>query len=88
MSREAAFAVAKVADGGMRDAQSMLDQLVSFCGDHIEEQPVLHIFGITSRETVAHALALILNKELPSLLHLLHEQEMCIRDRGCPSESI
>lgn len=82
LSREAAFAVAKVADGGMRDAQSMLDQLVSFCGDHIEEQKVLHIFGITSRETVAHALALILNKELPSLLHLLHEQAEAGRDMG------
>ena len=58
----------------------MLDQLVSFCGDHIEEQQVLHIFGITSRETVAHALALILNKELPSLLHLLHEQAEAGRD--------
>lgn len=82
LSREAAFAVAKVADGGMRDAQSMLDQLVSFCGDHIEEQQVFHIFGITSRETVAHALALILNKELPSLLHLLHEQAEAGRDMG------
>lgn len=82
LSREAAFAVAKVADGGMRDAQSMLDQLVSFCGDHIEEQQVLHIFGITSRETVAHALALILNKKLPSLLHLLHEQAEAGRDMG------
>lgn len=80
LSREAAFAVAKVADGGMRDAQSMLDQLVSFCGDHIEERQVLHIFGITSRETVAHALTLILNKELPSLLHLLHEQAEAGRD--------
>lgn len=82
LSREAAFAVAKVADGGMRDAQSMLDQLVSFCGDQIEEEQVLHIFGITSRETVAHALALILNKELPSLLHLLHEQAEAGRDMG------
>lgn len=82
LSREAAFAVAKVADGGMRDAQSMLDQLVSFCGDHIEEQQVLHIFGITSRETVAHALELILNKELPPLLHLLHEQAEAGRDMG------
>ena len=82
LSREAAFAVAKVADGGMRDAQSMLDQLVSFCGDHIEEQQVLHIFGITSRETVAQALALILKKELPSLLHLLHEQAEAGRDMG------
>lgn len=82
LSREAAFAVAKVADGGMRDAQSMLDQLVSFCGNQIEEEQVLHIFGITSRETVAHALALILNKELPSLLHLLHEQAEAGRDMG------
>lgn len=38
LSREAAFAVAKVADGGMRDAQSMLDQLVSFCGARSEEE--------------------------------------------------
>lgn len=82
LTREAAFAVAKVADGGMRDAQSMLDQLVSFCGDHIEEQQVLHIFGITSRETVAHALALLLKKELPALLHLLHEQAEAGRDMG------
>lgn len=82
LSREAAFTVAKVADGGMRDAQSMLDQLVSFCGNQIEEEQVLHIFGITSRETVAHALALILNKELPSLLHLLHEQAEAGRDMG------
>lgn len=80
LTKEAAFAVAKAADGGMRDAQSMLDQLVSFCGDHIEEQQVLHIFGITSRETVAQALALILKKELPSLLHLLHEQAEAGRD--------
>lgn len=82
LSSKAAFAVAKVADGGMRDAQSMLDQLVSFCGNHIEEQQVLHIFGITSRETVAQALALILKKELPSLLHLLHEQAEAGRDMG------
>lgn len=82
LSREAAFAVAKVADGGMRDAQSMLDQLVSFCGDKIEEEQVLHIFGITSRETVARALSMILNKELPSLLHLLHEQAEAGRDMG------
>lgn len=80
LSKEAAFAVAKVADGGMRDAQSMLDQLVSFCGNHIEEEQVLHIFGITSRETVANALKLILSKELPPLLQLIHDQSEAGRD--------
>lgn len=82
LSREAAFAIAKVADGGMRDAQSMLDQLVSFCGNSIEEAQVLNIFGITSRETVATGLALILEKNLPALLRLVQEQAEAGRDMG------
>ncbi len=82
LSKEAAFAVAKVADGGMRDAQSMLDQLVSFCGSKIEEQQVLQIFGITSRDTVAKALKHLIKKELPDLLHLLHDQAEAGRDMG------
>ena len=78
----AAFAIARVADGGMRDAQSMLDQLVSFCGNHIDEQNVNDIFGVTSRETVARALAYILDRQLPSLLHLVHELSEAGRDMG------
>ncbi len=78
----AAAAIARVADGGMRDAQSMLDQLVSFCGNHIEEQNVNEIFGVTSRETVARALAYILDRQLPSLLHLIHELSEAGRDMG------
>jgi DNA polymerase-3 subunit gamma/tau len=49
----AAWAIAKGADGGMRDAQSMLDQLVAFCGETISEQNVQDVFGFTSTETVA-----------------------------------
>ncbi len=78
----AAFAIARVADGGMRDAQSMLDQLVSFCGNSIDEQHVNDIFGVTSRETVARALAYLLDRQLPSLLHLIHELSEAGRDMG------
>ena len=82
LSLPAAFAIARVADGGMRDAQSMLDQLVSFCGNQIDEQDVNDIFGVTSRETVARALAYILDRQLPSLLHLVHELSEAGRDMG------
>ncbi len=82
LSLPAAFAIARVADGGMRDAQSMLDQLVSFCGNSIDEQDVNDIFGVTSRETVARALAYILDRQLPSLLHLVHELSEAGRDMG------
>lgn len=82
LTPEAAYAVAKVADGGMRDAQSMLDQLVSFCGNTIAEQQVLDIFGITSRDTVADLLSLILKRDLPTLLRIVNEQSDAGRDMG------
>ncbi len=82
LSEAAAFAIARVADGGMRDAQSMLDQLVSFCGNNISEQNVNDIFGVTSRDTVARALAYMLDRQLPSLLHLVHELAEAGRDMG------
>ena len=49
----AAHAIARGADGGLRDAESMLDQLVAFCGDKIAERDVLNVFGFTSEQTVA-----------------------------------
>jgi DNA polymerase III subunit gamma/tau len=45
----ALFAIARGADGGMRDAESALDQLISFCGDTIVEKDVLSMFGLTSQ---------------------------------------
>ena len=58
----------------MRDAQSMLDQLVAFCGESITEQNVLEIFGFTSRETVASLTTSILAKDSPKALDLIHQQ--------------
>lgn len=70
----AAWAIAKGADGGMRDAQSMLDQLVAFCGNEINEANVLDIFGFTSRETVAALLMGILEKKAAEALDVIHRQ--------------
>lgn len=74
LDKTAAWAIAKGADGGMRDAQSMLDQLVAFCGEHITEENVLEIFGFTSRETVAKLTDHILNKNTVASLDILHQQ--------------
>lgn len=45
----ALFAIARGAEGCMRDAESALDQLISFCGDNITEPDVLSIFGLTAQ---------------------------------------
>jgi DNA polymerase III subunit gamma/tau len=70
----AAHAIAKGADGGLRDAESMLDQLVAFCGDKIEEPDVLNVFGFTSEQTVAQFTEKILRGETPAALELLHTE--------------
>jgi DNA polymerase-3 subunit gamma/tau len=74
LGEKAAYAIAKGADGGMRDAQSMLDQLVAFCGDSIGEQDVLDIFGFTQGETVAALARRILDRDTVGALRELHSQ--------------
>src|SRR5213595_955349 len=46
---EALFAIARGADGEMRDAESALDQLISFCSDQIEEADMLSMFSLTAQ---------------------------------------
>src|SRR5205809_4613380 len=58
----------------MRDAESMLDQLVAFCGEKIEEADVLNVFGFTSQQMVADFVGRILRGETADALALLHEQ--------------
>jgi len=76
----AAWAIAKGADGGMRDAQSMLDQLVAFCGDTITEANVLDVFGFTSREKVASLTTTLLARDTPAALALIHKEAETGRD--------
>ncbi|MEK7953757.1 DNA polymerase III subunit gamma/tau [Luteolibacter soli] len=68
LHESAAWAIGKGADGGMRDAQSMLDQLVAFCGETITEANVLDVFGFTSRETVAEVIGRLLARDTPAAL--------------------
>ena len=45
--------IARLADGGMRDAQSIFDQMISFCGNEVSEPDVLDVYGLVSAEKVA-----------------------------------
>ena len=74
LEETAAWAIAKGADGGMRDAQSMLDQLVAFCGNQINEENVLDVFGFTSREKVAALTSTLLARDTPAALSLIQKE--------------
>src|SRR5438552_6356638 len=50
IDQAALYAIARGAEGAMRDAESTLDQLISFCGEKIEEPDVLSMFGLTAQK--------------------------------------
>ena len=73
ISPEALYAIARGADGGMRDAESTLDQLISFCGDKIEEPDVLSMFGLTAQKQLLELSLAVLGGEIESALRLLND---------------
>ena len=74
LSVAAAEAIALASEGGLRDAESMLDQLVAFCGKEISEDQVLEIFGLTSEMVVADLARAIVNANASAALRIIHDQ--------------
>ena len=53
VDKAALACMARLADGGMRDAQSILDQMIAFCGGEIAEADVLDVYGLVAEAKVA-----------------------------------
>ena len=64
----ALLAIARGAEGGMRDALSSLDQLISFKGNKITEEDALGVFGIVSRSALETLAMSILNGDTAGIL--------------------
>ena len=78
----ALHAIARGADGGMRDAESTLDQLISFCGDKIEEPDVLSMFGLAAQSQILGLSKAILAGKIQTALTLLNELSQNGKDLG------
>lgn len=75
--KEALTAIARLANGGMRDSQSILDQVISFSGKKIAEADVLSIYGLASAQQVAdlcQAIATGDGKKVLSVCDVFHTE--------------
>ena len=82
VEQAALYAIARGADGGMRDAESALDQLISFCGEKIIEADVLSMFGLTAQGQILTVVAGILNGNAEAVLRELNELSRHGKDLG------
>jgi DNA polymerase-3 subunit gamma/tau len=68
---DALLAIARGAEGGLRDAESALDQLIAFRGNTISEADVLSVFGLVSRKVLDQLMEAVLKGEIPILISTL-----------------
>jgi DNA polymerase-3 subunit gamma/tau len=78
----ALLAIARGADGGMRDAESTLDQLISFCGNEIAESDVLSMFGLAAQSQIIALTDAVLAGNAEDALRQLNDLAQQGKDLG------
>ncbi|MBQ6472290.1 MAG: DNA polymerase III subunit gamma/tau [Victivallales bacterium] len=78
-------AIARAADGGMRDAQSIFDEIIAFCGgtaegETIHEQDVIDVFGLASGMELREIASAIFANDLNHALRIVQKLSDSGRD--------
>ena len=63
--------IAREAEGSMRDAESLLDQVVSFAGTKVEERNIIEILGIIDRDLLFETSLAILEGSPPKCIEIV-----------------
>ncbi|NIA14701.1 MAG: DNA polymerase III subunit gamma/tau, partial [Nitrospiraceae bacterium] len=72
-SDEALQAIARAAEGGVRDAESILDQLVSYCDGEIVFQDVFDVLGLVNWRVMHELCDAILDKDVGIQLRIVED---------------
>ena len=75
IDQEALLAVARAAEGGLRDAESALDQLIAFQGDNISEGDVISVFGLMPRKALEDLAAAIFRSDIKALVSAVEQMD-------------
>ncbi len=65
--------LARAADGSMRDALSLLDQAIAYCGGKIEEAPTATMLGTIDRDHVMRLLRLLAAGDAKGIVEAIRE---------------
>ncbi len=80
VSDDALACIARLADGGMRDAQSIFDQMISFCGSEISEPDVLDVYGLVAGEKITALAAALAAGDHQRIVAIVDECDAAGRD--------
>jgi len=72
VDKEVLFAIAKSSDGSLRDAESVLDQLISFSKERISLKDIISVLGLVEQEALFEITDKIIQKDAKGALVLLN----------------
>jgi DNA polymerase-3 subunit gamma/tau len=81
-------AISRYAEGGLRDAESALDQAISFYGDRVSEVDVLSLFGLTGFTPVAALGRALARGDVGAVLKSARELAAAGKDLGKLSQDL
>ena len=73
IDNDALFEISSLADGGMRDALSILDELIAYCGNNIKYDDILNIFGIISKSEKIKFISYLLNQDGKEIINKYYQ---------------
>lgn len=72
IDKEVLFAIAKSSDGSLRDAESVLDQLISFTKDEVSLEDIISMLGLVEQDALFGIADKIINKDARGALELFN----------------
>jgi DNA polymerase-3 subunit gamma/tau len=71
MSQRGLLSIAQAAEGSLRDAQSLLDQVISYAGKDIRDEDVAEILGLVDRKILSDTIEAIANRDVERCLEIV-----------------
>ncbi len=73
ISKKGISTIAREAEGSMRDAESLLDQVASFTGPVIEDGQITDVLGLIDREIIHETTKAVIEGDINSCLEIINE---------------
>lgn len=70
---ESLYMIARKADGGMRDALSLMDQVLSYCLNDVSGEKVREIFGMIPNQVFSNIFSMVKRRDSANLIASLHQ---------------
>lgn len=70
---EALYAIARAADGGIRDSESILEQVISYCGDNITYEAVYEVLGLVEWGVMHRLCDAMIAKDIATQLGIVED---------------